>query len=289
MEMDDEVKGNTGTSYDFGARIYDPRVGRFLSTDAMFKVYPALTPYSFVDNSPIVFIDKGGNFKVSITQEAKEKYGITEQQLTNFQHVVNNMQTYLKDNPKVAQAIAKQTGYSVSEVLAAAEPGEGPTIVLAFDAQSQFFGANVNATDAANNEIHLDASIVVNFESMSFESEEDRAAFDVVVAGLILHEFTHLGDRQNNDGNVTGQGTQNSSGDPNDNGVQNRRSAFDHRGSDTEFRMYGVNGVGVEQSTDQSGDNNFKISPSRSEKAVNNQKNNSNFQGSSNAFRKDEK
>jgi RHS repeat-associated protein len=39
MEKDDNVKGE-GNSYDFGARIYDPRVGRWLSMDAKSKDYP---------------------------------------------------------------------------------------------------------------------------------------------------------------------------------------------------------------------------------------------------------
>jgi hypothetical protein len=33
MEKDDEMHGATGTSYDFGSRIHDARVARFLSID----------------------------------------------------------------------------------------------------------------------------------------------------------------------------------------------------------------------------------------------------------------
>ncbi len=59
MEKDDEIKGS-GNSYDYGARIYDSRVGRWLSRDPLEKKYPSLTPYNFVANSPIFLIDPDG-------------------------------------------------------------------------------------------------------------------------------------------------------------------------------------------------------------------------------------
>lgn len=41
-------------------RIYDPRLGRFLSVDPLTKSYPWYTPYSFAGNNPIAFIDLDG-------------------------------------------------------------------------------------------------------------------------------------------------------------------------------------------------------------------------------------
>ena len=58
-ENDNEVKGE-GNSLDFGARIYDSRIGRWLSLDPMQANYEALTPYNFTANSPIRFIDPDG-------------------------------------------------------------------------------------------------------------------------------------------------------------------------------------------------------------------------------------
>ncbi|MDZ7848347.1 MAG: RHS repeat-associated core domain-containing protein [Owenweeksia sp.] len=58
-EMDNEVKGNDN-SLDFGARFYDPRVCRWMSKDPFMEKYPDLSPYNFVANSPIVFIDPNG-------------------------------------------------------------------------------------------------------------------------------------------------------------------------------------------------------------------------------------
>jgi RHS repeat-associated protein len=58
-ENDNEVKGE-GNQQDYGMRIYDPRLGRFLSVDPISKEYPELTPYQFASNTPIWAIDLDG-------------------------------------------------------------------------------------------------------------------------------------------------------------------------------------------------------------------------------------
>jgi RHS repeat-associated protein len=60
MRKDDEIHGATGTSYDFGARLYDPRVGRWLSLDPLAKKYPNVSPYVFAEGNPIYFNDPTG-------------------------------------------------------------------------------------------------------------------------------------------------------------------------------------------------------------------------------------
>jgi RHS repeat-associated protein len=58
-ENDNEVKGE-GNQQDYGFRIYDPRLGRFLSVDPLTADYPWYTPYQFAGNNPIKFIDLDG-------------------------------------------------------------------------------------------------------------------------------------------------------------------------------------------------------------------------------------
>jgi hypothetical protein len=53
------VKGE-GNSQDYGMRIYDTRLGRFLSVDPITKQYPELTPYQFASNRPIDGVDLDG-------------------------------------------------------------------------------------------------------------------------------------------------------------------------------------------------------------------------------------
>jgi RHS repeat-associated protein len=58
--VDNEVSGS-GNSIDFGNRMYNPRLGKFLSLDAFASKYPAISPYAFVTNNPISNIEIGGD------------------------------------------------------------------------------------------------------------------------------------------------------------------------------------------------------------------------------------
>jgi RHS repeat-associated protein len=83
MEKDDEVKGD-GNSYDFGARICDSRVGRFLSVDRFAGKFSYHSPYIFAANMPILASDKNGD-SVWVTTRVKMINGI--QQITHTIHV----------------------------------------------------------------------------------------------------------------------------------------------------------------------------------------------------------
>lgn len=58
-ENDNDIKGE-GNQQDYGMRIYDPRLGKFLSVDPITKDYPWYTPYQFAGNMPVRYIDLDG-------------------------------------------------------------------------------------------------------------------------------------------------------------------------------------------------------------------------------------
>lgn len=101
MEKDDDIKGG-GNSLDFGARIYDSRLGRFLSIDPQAIKYVGLTPYSFAGNSPIMFIDNNGE------NPGPPKVGILGSNFTGS----NSLIIYLIDSesiPNYNDAIMKKS------------------------------------------------------------------------------------------------------------------------------------------------------------------------------------
>jgi len=59
-EGDSNGEWGSETHYDYGFRIYNPSIGRFLSVDPLTRSYPMLTPYQFASNTPIAAIDLDG-------------------------------------------------------------------------------------------------------------------------------------------------------------------------------------------------------------------------------------
>jgi len=66
QEVDDEVKGE-GNSLAFTYRVYDPRLGKFLSVDPLAPSYSWNSPYAFAENDVIRAIDLEGLEKWIVT------------------------------------------------------------------------------------------------------------------------------------------------------------------------------------------------------------------------------
>jgi RHS repeat-associated protein len=119
MEKDDEVKGN-GNSYDFGARIYDPRLGRTLSQDPHAARYPNMSPYSIMANNPILYIDADGK-DIGVSTTFKED-GTKVISIVITGKLINNSSTaYTKEQmgayaDRLAEAIKKEYSIDVPGV-----------------------------------------------------------------------------------------------------------------------------------------------------------------------------
>jgi RHS repeat-associated protein len=71
-ENDNDVKGE-GNQQDYGLRIYDPRIGKFLSVDPLTKGYPWNSTYAFAENDVIRNIDLDGGEKLNAVQTIEYK------------------------------------------------------------------------------------------------------------------------------------------------------------------------------------------------------------------------
>ena len=75
-EKDPEGMGGGGTTYDYGFRIYNPQIAKFLSVDPLTSSYPWYTPYQFAGHMPIWAIDLDGLEEYIVTNVyTKDKNG----------------------------------------------------------------------------------------------------------------------------------------------------------------------------------------------------------------------
>ena len=81
-ENDNEVKGE-GNEQDYGMRVYDPGLGKFLSVDPLTKDFPWYTPYQFAGNTPVQAVDLDGNEELHYTMTLN-KNGSTTLKLTDI-------------------------------------------------------------------------------------------------------------------------------------------------------------------------------------------------------------
>ena len=88
-EVDSEGMGGGSSTYDYGFRIYNPALGRFLSVDPLTSTYPWYTPYQFAGNMPIWAIDLDGlEEKVMIYELTKIDDGVM--QIVDAKEVILN-------------------------------------------------------------------------------------------------------------------------------------------------------------------------------------------------------
>lgn len=75
-ENDNEIYGE-GNAVDFGARMYDGRIGRWMSADPKRKCYPGHSPYNYALNSPIFLFDPNGKWVAKIDVNSAGEYSLT--------------------------------------------------------------------------------------------------------------------------------------------------------------------------------------------------------------------
>ncbi len=151
-EQDPEIKGS-GTQYDYGFRVYDPRVARFLSVDPLFKGYPWYTPYQFAGNKPIISIDLDGLEEVEVN-------GITITLTTGvYPKIQKQAAELVKSNPNQLAAMQQEAWNKVLSEIDAIVPKY-------FDYKHNLNGILWNQYIAEVESIILDSKATWQFNSL---------------------------------------------------------------------------------------------------------------------------
>lgn len=108
------------TAYDYGFRIYNPAIGKFLSVDPLMKDYPSWSPYPFAMNSPISGIDLDGLEYLNATESRISIYvspfifnsetAISGGVYLDLDNVYKSTKAYIQNGPTVSGALGSCRG-----------------------------------------------------------------------------------------------------------------------------------------------------------------------------------
>jgi RHS repeat-associated protein len=164
--------------YDFGDRIYDSRVQRFLSQDRFTSKFPEQSPYSASGNNPVNYIDVNGDFKFDPKQlkEIKKNYP----RLYNFIMRNDGIES-MASNPQLVK-IWQDHGYNEADIKKAFAHGKGPEIQL-------MDHGYIRGRAYSKNTIQINRKLADMLEKTEYFNAE-VALFSVYME--IIHEQTHI-------------------------------------------------------------------------------------------------
>lgn len=114
MEKDNVLKG-VGNSLDFGARMYDSRIARWISPDPKDSKFPSLSPYHFGYNNPIVTIDIDGKENIVVVGEQNDNS--SGNKLMFAHQAISKLREYAKSESEETRTMVIFTdGYSSKQL-----------------------------------------------------------------------------------------------------------------------------------------------------------------------------
>ncbi len=130
-ELDKSNEFGTANVYDYGFRIYNPSIGRFLSVDPLTRSYAELTPYQFASNTPIWAVDLDG-LEALTAQEMEQIRNNHKPVIGNTVNVVPATQIYQAGSrPMPQRSFAYRYSKEVTVPYKPAGLSAGPTLHIA--------------------------------------------------------------------------------------------------------------------------------------------------------------
>jgi RHS repeat-associated protein len=175
-------------SNDYGARLYNPQLGRWFVPDKKAEANPDWTPYRAFYNNPMKYVDPDGNIELPASM-AKSHPNF-------YAYMKNNYANDVMSNQRITTAMNRWSGGNLTdkEISKAVTFGSGPKLKAALN-PGGLIGSNGNY-DPTNKTIELSKKRLDYLEKVlsSSSSNEDKLRALFAVYMTLNHEVTHYGD-----------------------------------------------------------------------------------------------
>ncbi len=191
---------------DYGARMYDPTIARWVQVDPMAELTPNWTPYRYGFNNPIRYHDPTGLFEID-EQTANDHPELVE-------YLKGLVDFWKNQSDDFKNEFMEKSGLTNDEVVEMLTYGQGPKLsVENIDndkrkangvtlAGKDEDGNLINANDGKGH-IKIDDDVIALFEQGRKDPDPDVAKVtDLLLESTLFHESTHYGNlKTDNSGN----------------------------------------------------------------------------------------
>ena len=198
--QEDDRDWGTQNIQDYGFRLYNPSIGKFLSEDPLAPEYPWYTPYQFAGNMPIQCIDLDGleQFPANKDLSYKKKYPIFHKMITT-----GFFNKHILDSKSTLEVLDRYSVGMLTPEQIEADINSGPYIIVVENNVlyngNTTYGKNYRIPESKENSITIliNEALINNMEEILADEKSSYVAKRLSIFAVyqtFLNEYVQYGD-----------------------------------------------------------------------------------------------